>query len=42
MTETRIDLPQGALELLVLRTLAWRPAYGYAIVKAIGDEPAGA
>jgi len=38
VSETRIDLPQGALELLVLRTLARRPAHGYAIVKAIGER----
>lgn len=31
----RIDLPRGALELLVLKTLSRGPAHGYAIVQAI-------
>lgn len=31
----RIELPRGALELLVLKTLTRGPAHGYAIVKAI-------
>jgi transcriptional regulator len=31
----RIDLLQGTLDLLILRTLRWGPAHGHAIVKAI-------
>jgi len=38
MTSQRIDLPQGALELLALRTLARKPKHGYAIVKAIRER----
>jgi PadR family transcriptional regulator, regulatory protein PadR len=31
MTNERIDLPQGTLDLLILRTLALRPQHGWAI-----------
>jgi PadR family transcriptional regulator PadR len=31
----RVDLLQGTLDLLILRTLRWGPAHGHAIVKAI-------
>jgi len=31
----RIDLLQGTLDLLILRTLLWGPAHGHAIAKAI-------
>ena len=31
----RVDLLQGTLDLLILRTLLWGPAHGHAIVKAI-------
>jgi len=34
-TEPRITLPQGALELLVLRTLARGEQHGYAIAQAV-------
>lgn len=34
-TRDRIELLQGTLDLLILRTLLLGPAHGYAIVKAI-------
>jgi transcriptional regulator len=38
MSSARIELPQGALELLVLRTLARQSKHGYAIVKSIRER----
>ncbi|HLV96042.1 MAG TPA: PadR family transcriptional regulator, partial [Candidatus Acidoferrales bacterium] len=35
MTESRLDLPQGTLDLLVLRTLALEPMHGWAISERI-------
>lgn len=33
--ETRIDLLQGTLDMLILRTLQWGPQHGYAIGQTI-------
>ena len=38
MKPKRIDLPQGALELLILRTLAHRSDHGYAVAKRIQER----
>jgi len=38
VSKNRIELPQGALELLVLRTLARRTEHGYAIVRLIRER----
>jgi PadR family transcriptional regulator PadR len=35
MTEERIDLPQGTLDLLILRTLSLGPRHGWAISERI-------
>ena len=35
MAEPRIDLPQGTLDLLILRTLALEPLHGWAISERI-------
>jgi transcriptional regulator len=35
---TRIDLLQGTLDMLILRTLVFGPAHGHAIAKAIERE----
>jgi len=35
MPEKRIDLPQGTLDLLILRTLALEPQHGWAISERI-------
>jgi transcriptional regulator len=35
MAEQRIDLPQGTLDLLILRTLAIEPNHGWAISERI-------
>ena len=35
MTESRLDLPQGTLDLLILRTLALEPMHGWAISERI-------
>jgi PadR family transcriptional regulator, regulatory protein PadR len=35
MTEPRIDLPQGTLDLLILKTVALQPMHGWAISERI-------
>jgi PadR family transcriptional regulator, regulatory protein PadR len=35
MTESRIDLPQGTLDLLILKTVALEPMHGWAISERI-------
>ena len=35
MTDQRIDLPQGKLDLLILRTLALGPQHGWAISERV-------
>lgn len=34
----RLDLLQGTLDLLILRTLSWGPRHGYAIASWIGEQ----
>lgn len=35
MARPPIDLLQGTLDLLILKTLSWRPAHGYAVARWI-------
>jgi PadR family transcriptional regulator PadR len=35
LTEQRIDLPQGTLDLLILRTLSLEPQHGWAISERV-------
>lgn len=42
MANTSRDRLRGTLELLVLRTLAWGPSHGYAIVRWLEDNSANA
>jgi transcriptional regulator len=37
MAESRIELPQGTLDLLILKTLALQPEHGWAISERIGQ-----
>ena len=37
MTNRRLDLPQGTLDLLILKTLSWGPAHGYAVARWIEE-----
>ena len=37
MRDNELDLLQGTLDLLVLKTLAWGPSHGYAIARWIRD-----
>ena len=37
MSDPRIDLPQGTLDLLILRTLALGPQHGWAISERIAE-----
>ena len=39
-TDARIDLLQGTLDMLILRTLQWGPQHGYAIGQTIRAQTA--
>ena len=38
MITTQLDLVQGTLDVLVLKTLAWQPMHGYAIARWIKER----
>jgi PadR family transcriptional regulator PadR len=38
MSDLQLDLPQGTLDLLVLKALTWGPRHGYAIVRILEDR----
>jgi PadR family transcriptional regulator PadR len=40
-SETRADLLQGTLEMLILRTLQWKPEHGHGIGQAIRSNSTG-
>ena len=37
MRDSPLDMLQGTLDLLILKTLTWGPAHGYAIVRWIQE-----
>lgn len=41
MAADSLDLLQGTLDVLILRTLAWEPMHGYAVTRWIRDRTAG-
>ena len=41
MATTRSELLQGTLDLLILKTLAWKPMHGYAIAQFLADKSRG-
>ncbi len=41
MARNPIDLVHGTLDVLVLKTLSWQPAHGYAIAHAIETRTGG-
>ena len=41
MADTALDLLQGTLDVLILRTLAWQPMHGYGISRWIRERSDG-
>ena len=42
MTAPPLDLVQGTVDVLILRTLAWQPMHGYGISGFVRDRTGGA
>jgi transcriptional regulator len=42
MAQPALDLLQGTVDVLILKTLAWQPMHGYAIAKFIRERSRGA
>ncbi len=42
MARSPMDLLQGTLDVLILRTLTWGPMHGYAVTRWIRDKTGGA
>ncbi|MDQ6829625.1 MAG: PadR family transcriptional regulator [Gemmatimonadota bacterium] len=42
MTASSLDLLQGTVDVLILRTLAWQPMHGYAIARFVRERSHGA
>src|SRR6185437_11181842 len=41
MTGRSLDLMQGTVDVLILRTLAWRPMHGYGIARFVRERSQG-
>ncbi len=41
MPTSSLDLLQGTLDVLILRTLAWKPMHGYAVTRWIHQRTGG-
>ena len=41
MSDSPIDLLQGTVDVLILRTLAWEPMHGYAVSRFIRERTDG-
>ena len=41
MSQSPIDLLQGTVDVLILRTLAWEPMHGYAVSRFIRERTDG-
>jgi transcriptional regulator len=41
MNRDTVDLLQGTLDVLILRTLAWKPMHGYAVTRWIRERTEG-
>ena len=41
MSDSPIDLLQGTVDVLILRTLAWEPMHGYAVSRFIRERTNG-
>ena len=42
MTDDRLDLLKGTLDVLVLKALTWGPRHGYAVARWVEDATGGA
>jgi PadR family transcriptional regulator, regulatory protein PadR len=42
MARPALDLMQGTVDVLILRTLAWQPMHGYGIARFVRDRSNGA
>jgi transcriptional regulator len=38
MAETSLELVQGTLDVLILKSLSWGPLHGYAVAESIGER----
>jgi transcriptional regulator len=41
MARTALDLLQGTVDVLILRTLSWAPMHGYGVSRSIRDRTEG-